>query len=68
MLRYLLTLGAGLLVSIGLLSPHMNNREESIKTSKCLRCSEGVGELQQRHKGKVSYTCNNCGSTWVERI
>ncbi|MEQ8526061.1 hypothetical protein [Gracilimonas sp.] len=42
-------------------------REEKLKTSKCLKCDEGVGQLQQSNKGKYSYKCDNCGSDWVER-
>tara|TARA_R100000455_G_scaffold30923_1_gene22858 strand:+ start:1698 stop:1904 length:207 start_codon:yes stop_codon:yes gene_type:complete len=67
MFKYVFTFGAALLASIGLLTPHIQKRREALKTSDCLKCNEGMGRLQQSNKGKYSYKCDHCGSTWVER-
>tara|TARA_R100000479_G_C6336376_1_gene183559 strand:+ start:60 stop:263 length:204 start_codon:yes stop_codon:yes gene_type:complete len=44
-----------------------DERKQKLKTSDCLKCNEGMGQLQQSNKGKYSYKCDHCGSTWVER-
>ena len=67
MFKYLLATGITLLTSVGLLSNHIKKREEALKTSKCLKCSGGVGKLKNSKNGKYSYECCNCKSIWVER-
>lgn len=62
MIYYLVT-GAAFAISAWLIGQHTGG----IKTSKCLKCEEGVGRLQQSGNGKHSYKCDNCESIWVER-
>tara|TARA_Y100001935_G_scaffold93147_1_gene77442 strand:+ start:62425 stop:62631 length:207 start_codon:yes stop_codon:yes gene_type:complete len=67
MFKYFATMIGITIASIGLLTPHLDNRKKALQTSPCLKCDEGVGQLKKSANGKYSYECDNCGSTWVER-
>lgn len=65
---YYLIMTIGLAATAWLVDTLGKEKTERMKTSKCLKCSNGTGYLFNIDKGKrkASYKCDNCKSTWVE--